>query len=390
MRPEIDFSHLDHPPLEDIEEMLDGARKKEKPPFHGHRPDLDSIKEAAGKASGYEKVVIIGHGGSVTTFRGILGSARMDLIKSVKFHIIDTVDPRYVEKVLSETNPDDTCVMAVSKSGNTLTVLEVLSFFTDYPVIAVTQPGDGSLRGIANEKGWDIIDLPDNIGGRFSGGTASALLPASILGVDIESYLEGLNEAHEYALGEEEILNLCGALYMKERWGKRTLFVPVYSKGLSAFNDLVTQLMHETLAKGRKGLTTLCFEGPECQHHTNQRILDGPEDVASLFVTVESDGKDVKWDSKVLYKGRKMDDLGNYTLGKALESESNGVKGSMDELDVPWAEIRMKGETDRDIGFYVGLWHYIAYYSAVLRGVNPFDQPAVEMAKKIALENRTG
>ena len=387
MTSRIDISHLDHPPLEDIKKMLEDAKKRGRPPFHGYEPDLETIRRVAKKVDS-KNIVIIGHGGSVTTFKGLLGSAGRDLLKERTFHIIDTVDPRYVSNILSRTSPEDTWVIAVSKSGNTLTVLEVLSVFHGYPTIAVTQSGDGTLGKLAVEKGWEMAEVPEEIGGRFSGGTASTLLPAAILGVDVDSYLKGMNEAHDWALKGEEILNLCGAFYMKERWGKRTLFIPVYSKGLSAFNDLVTQLMHETLAKGRKGLTTLCFEGPECQHHTNQRILDGPEDVASLFITVNGNGEEVRWDSDVNFKGRKLSGIGGYDLGKAMESESRGVKGSMDELDVPWAEISLPGEDEENIGFYVGMWHYIAYYSALLRGVNPFDQPAVEKAKEIALDKR--
>ncbi len=231
---------------------------------------------------------------------------------------------------------------------------------------------------------------PKEIGGRFSGGTASALLPAMVLGIKVEEFIEGMKEAYRSAREDDEMVNLSGAFYLVERVGKRMIFLPVYSKGYSAFNDLVTQLFHETLSKSRKGMTVLCFEGPECQHHTNQRVLDGPEDIATLFVLVDGDGgEEISWpDISVEFKGIPLNEMGGYDLKKAILSEAKGVMGSMEEIGAPYGSITFKDESERSIGFYVGMMHYLAYYFALLRQVNPFDQPAVEKAKEIALEMR--
>jgi glucose-6-phosphate isomerase len=211
-----------------------------------------------------------------------------------------------------------------------------------------------------------------------------------VLGIDVGEYISGMKEAYRSAREEDDLVNLSGAFYLVERVGKRTIFMPVYSKGLSAFNDLVTQLFHETLAKNRKGMTFLCYEGPECQHHTNQRILDGPEDVATLFILVGGErGEEVSWsDMESEYKGIPMKEMGGYDLRKAILSEAKGVMGSMDELGAPYGSITLRDESERSIGFYIGMMQYLAYYFAVLRRVNPFDQPAVEKAKEIALEMR--
>jgi glucose-6-phosphate isomerase len=166
----------------------------------------------------------------------------------------------------------------------------------------------------------------------------------------------------------------------------------VYSKAYAGFNDLVTQLMHETLSKERKGLTALCFEGPEVQHHTNQRVLDGPEDVVTLFVTKEGDeGPAISWDGAegdVMLGESYLNEVGGYALGKAFRSEYEGVMGHMRELKMPFARLVMKGEGPFEMGEYIGIWHYLAYYFALLRKVNPFDQPAVEKAKEIGMALR--
>ncbi|MGA1866843.1 MAG: hypothetical protein ACMUFK_05185 [Thermoplasmatota archaeon] len=387
----VEFEHLGHPDLGMIGPLLEELGSSEVPAFARYEADIDSIRKAAEDIGNPANIVIIGHGGSMTTFKGILGSLGRKLSGGRSFYLIDTVDPLHVGMVKERCAPDDTHVIAISKSGNTLTVLEVLSIFKGYPTTIVTQPGYGALRKLARSNGWGIVDVPEDVCGRFSGGTASALLPALLLGMDVGSFIEGMREAHRYAREDKDIIDLAGAFYMIERLGKRTLFLSVYSKGYSAFNDLVTQLFHETLSKGRKGLTLLASEGPECQHHTIQRVLDGPEDIATLFILVEGDdGEKVSWPGvDIEYKGIPMADMGPYSLKKAMMSEVKGVMGSLDELEAPWASITMEDESERSVGFYVGMMQYLAYFFALLRRVEPFDQPAVEKAKEIALGNRS-
>jgi glucose-6-phosphate isomerase len=386
----VDIEHLGHPELDLIDQLIAETKAAEIPAFASYKVDLDEIREAAERIKDAKNVVLIGHGGSITTFKGLLGSAGRKLHGERNFFLIDTVDPVHVGMVKAHCGVDDTHVIAVSKSGNTLTVLEVLPAFEGYPTTVVTQTGYGTIRKIAKTKGWNIVDVPDDVGGRFSGGTASALLPAMVLGIDVEGFVQGMQEAYKAAREGSDIINLAGAFYLIERLGKRTIFLPVYSKGFAAFNDLVTQLFHETLSKGRKGLTLLAYEGPECQHHTNQRVLDGPEDVATLFILVDGEeGEDISWpDISTEYKGIPMSEMGPYSFRKAMMSEARGVMGSMDEIEAPWASITMKDESERSIGFYVGMMQYLAFYFAVMRRVEPFDQPAVEKAKEIALEYR--
>ena len=89
-------------------------------------------------------------------------------------------------------------------------------------------------------------------------------------------------------------------------------------------------------------------------------------------------------------KDVELKQLGGYDLSTAMRAEMWGVMRSMEELEVPFSRITLPGEDEEDLGFYIGLWHYMAYYSALLRGVEPFDQPAVDRAKESALGYRLG
>ncbi|MCK5773064.1 MAG: hypothetical protein KAH57_04690 [Thermoplasmata archaeon] len=391
---QIDRTHLNEHPLKLIEELLEGVYALDPPPFALFEPDLKAIAEAAEPISHCNDIVIIGHGGSITTFRGLLGSVGRDQTFKRRIHIIDTVDPLHIETIKGVIDPASTHIIAISRSGNTLTVLEALTFFRGLPTTVVTVPEKSTLRSLAARNGWNIVDVPTEIGGRFSGRTASALLPAAAIGLDIGRISQGIGEAYEHMVREQDVLDLCGSQYLCERVGKRILYLPVYSKGLSAFNDLITQLMHETVGKERKGMTVLCFEGPESQHHTNQRVLDGPEDVQALFVSVNrTPGDPVLWmggEGDELYKEMPLSDIGGHSLSRAMEAEQWGVMRSMQDLKLPFGGMVLRGESEEEMGFYIGLWHYIAYYFALLRRVEPFGQPAVDASKESALSYRLG
>ena len=371
-----------------IAEALDSASKRDPPAFSAYVPPLDGIEAAASRIEGVDDLLVIGNGGSVTSLKGLRWLAPE---WEGRLHILDTLDPSYLMRVKERIEGRSAHVLAVSKSGRNMNVLENLTLFKGIPTTVVTARRRSPLGAMAKGRGWDIVEVPDDVGGRFSAGTASALLPASVMGIDIASVSAGMGESYHRAKGGREVLELCGSLYLKERVGMRNLFIPVYSRAYSGFNDLVTQLMHETLSKDRKGLTALCFEGPEVQHHTNQRALDGPEDVMSLFVTVKGlKGPVVEWEEEVLFGDHSLNEIGGYTLDHAMSCEYEGVMGHMKEIRMPYARIDMEGQDARAFGNYIGLWHYIAYYSALLRNVNPFDQPAVEKAKEIGMGLRIG
>jgi glucose-6-phosphate isomerase len=372
-----------------ISGMLDAIYALDRPDFAKYEPDLGILMDAAKASGDIEHLIVIGNGGSVTTLKGLRWLAPA---WEGRLHIIDTLDPSYLLRVKEAIGGKRAHVLAISKSGRNMNALESLTLFKGIPTTLVTARTRSPLAQLAKANRWSIVEVPDNIAGRFSGRTASALLPAAILGIDIKSVSDGIGAAYKNAAEEKALLDLSGAIYLKERVGLRTLFIPVYSRTFAGFNDLVTQMMHETLSKDRKGLTALCFEGPEVQHHTNQRILDGPEDVVSLFVTREgNEGPKISWDGPegdVMLGEKYLNEVGGYTLGKAFRSEYEGVMGHMRELKMPFANLLMKGEGPFELGEYVGIWHYLAYYFALLRKVNPFDQPAVEKAKEIGMALR--
>ncbi len=157
---DLNISNLSSHSLDLIDGLLAELKGSEVPAFASQDQDLEVLKDEVKRISGKKNIIILGHGGSITTFKGILGSLGRFYKGDREFFLLDTVDPAHIAYIKSRTSPEDSHVIAISKSGNTLTVLELLSVFLNYPTTAVTEPGYGALRKISKTRDWTVIDVP--------------------------------------------------------------------------------------------------------------------------------------------------------------------------------------------------------------------------------------
>ena len=78
--------------------------------------------------------------------------------------------------------------------------------------------------------------------------------------------------------------------------------------------------------------------------------------------------------------------IDNLDLSKAINYEFEGVVKTTSEKKIPYVVMELDKLNEKSVGELLAIWQYIAYYSAVLRGQNPFDQPEVERSKEITFE----
>lgn len=361
------------------------------PDFSDYEPDLESIKKAA-EEHGKENLIIIGNGGSVTSFRAFQYAFMPEI--DVDVRIVTTMEPDYLHRLSRELDSENTLVMPISKSGSTVGVIEALLYFMerDYPVFAVTSDNNGTLRKIVEKRDLPWIEHPD-VGGRFSGATETGLTPAAFAGLDIDEIRAGAEKMYERFEKEENIAyHTASSLYDAENKGYSDILNPVYSTRLLGFYPLFVQLMHETVCKEGEGMTVYGDLGPEYQHHTNQRLFGGKKDVVPFFFRTESHEKrkiNVPDDFADLnIRGRKLEDLDGLELSKSLDSEYEGVRDALSEEDMPRMTMTLTELSYRAVGELLAFLQYLAIYSADLRGVDPFSQPDVEKSKEIGFRER--
>lgn len=248
-------------------------------------------------------------------------------------------------------------------------------------MIAVAGPGESKLAALIEEKGLERFPHPAEVGGRYTAGQNNALLPLALAEGNAETSkkLDAAFEAAHVRLrpsaaaGENMAKAMALRFWRAELAGYTELFLPIYAKALSGLGALIVQLVHESYCKAGKGQTILFAEAPESQHHTNQRYFGGRGDMAGLTIRVNSFGNDFQLG-------------GGVSAGEFMDLEHAGVTAEAERTRAPHMVLTLDGLGAEDVASAVALWQWVAVYGGLLRGVNPFDQPAVEGSKKTTIE----
>ncbi len=371
---------------------MDSLKKSfEKPDFYNYKPDFNKMFRLASKYSTIDNFVIIGRGGSTTTFKGIYTSL-IKFLTTKKVYFVETTDPQKLSWIKKKCYPNNTLVIVISKSGETVGVVEDFFYFEGYEKLIITK--DGTLTELGKRKSYEIVEHPD-IGGRFSGVSETSLLPASLLYVDSKDIWKGVHSSYKKCadLEESPALKTAEHLYSLEKEGFTEVYTPIYSEKLKGFSEMITQLFHETVCKERKGQSFNVLEAPNSQHHTHQRVFGGRENIASVFIGVKkhSEDTDVSTDSyfkNINLRGAPIKILENHSFGEALNLEMESAYATALEEKIPALKLMIPEISPFSIGEFIGFWHYTVIYSALLRGVNPYNQPAVEKSKKKSFQMR--
>lgn len=370
---------------------ISSVKLPETPEFVKYAPDFELIKKISNQYQQYPNILIIAHGGSLTSFYGYYNALKFQAKK--KCYFLSTVDPDYIYELKQELKPADTLVISISKSGENTTHLEMTMQFLDYPLIIVT--GKSSPLRSAAEKLKLPIVLHPPIGGRYTGLTEVALLPAGIAGLDAEGLYKGATKFYDLYEKDNLAFKAASVFWQLEQKGFVDVFMPFYSHYLFPMSALIVQLCHESFGKSGRGQTYLSSEAPESQHHTNQRFFGGPKNIAGFFVGSESSNHHTinifpSAVHSVQLKGRHLAAINKIPLEKALEFELVATLEDAKINSIPCAHLSISGFSADEIGGLAAFWQLYAVYSSVLRNVNPFDQPQVENSKNISFDKRLG
>lgn len=370
-------------------EELDPKILPSEPLFVSYTPDYALMVEILREYSKYSNILIIGHGGSINPAIGLCHALKDKATKNLYF--LNTVDPDYIHELKQKLKPENTLVLATSKSGNNLTQIEALSQFLDFTIVCITGK-NSSLRAMADKLKIKVVIHPP-IGGRYTSFTEVNLLPLVLAGINAESVVNGAKEIFRLYEKENLAWQAASVFWQLEQQGIIDVFMPFYVHNLFPVSSLVVQLCHESFGKSGLGQTYFAHEAPESQHHTNQRFFGGRKNIAGFFVGVESyihsgvaqyppEIHSIQLKEYVLF------DLNKIPLSKIMEFELLGTLEDARIQSIPTAHISLSNLSEREVGLFVGFWQLYALYSSVLRKVDPFDQPQVESSKNISFTKR--
>ncbi len=312
--------------------------------------------------------------------------------------IADNVDAYALEAYLAKLSPEKTVVVTVSKSGGTIETVGQYFILKEWMqkhlgeawfehMLLVTDEKQGFLRGEADKYNIPALPVPDNLGGRYSVLSAVGLIPALFLGMDIDALMAGAQEVAA-PLADPELTGetlMRHSSFQLAAWGASLLdkgfdemiffaYIPLWA----SFGDWFAQLWAESLGKEGKGSQPVPAIGVTDQHSVNQMFMDGIRNKACLFLTCPSLPAGPKFPSD-------LPDQFAYVRGKnfgeLIQAEGLGTRMALSSNGVPLVELRMGEDGPKQAGKLIALLGAATILTGWLMGINPLDQPAVELGK---------
>jgi len=371
---------------------------------------------ADGVGQAYDHVLVLGIGGSALGMKALVNALKTPAWNELddeqreyfpRITVLENVDPTSIGAALRRIDPRRVFVNVISKSGGTAETLAqylVVRGWLDQalgPDAAVrhlaftTDPAKGPLRELAQREGIAALEVPPDIGGRFSVLTPVGLLPAALIGIDIEALLRGAASAVDQAARPELLKNPAG-LYAALLWaadaslGARVHVLMPYSDRLRELAAWFVQLWAESLGKKldrrgqpiHAGPTPLGAVGATDQHSQVQLFMEGPFDKVVTFVRVEDPGEDVRIPNRADLP-EELAYLQGHSLGELLRAEQEATSAALARMGRMNATIGLPRLDAEVLGELIMFFQLAAGYAGVWYGVNPFDQPGVELGKRL-------
>jgi transaldolase/glucose-6-phosphate isomerase len=314
---------------------------------------LDDLRrfESEIAGTGMTHALVLGMGGSSLApevFRRSFTQSESGL----ELHVLDSTDPAAVKAALESIDLDRTLFIVSSKSGGTIETLSHFRFFWERTggdgerFVAITDPGS-PLEALAHERGFRRVFTADpEIGGRYSALSHFGLVPAVLMGADVEALLDGAQVAAQGCrpddAGEHNSgLWLGATLGELATHGRDKLTFVVDDEEISSIGLWLEQLIAESTGKHGRGILPVADEP-----------VGSPEQYGEDRVFIHLKGEKAK-----------------------LENTMQGL------AHAGHAVITIPTQGAKDLGRIMFFAEFATAVAGWALELNPFDQPNVQEAK---------
>jgi glucose-6-phosphate isomerase len=374
---------------------------------------IQAFAEGVGQA--YDHVLVLGIGGSALGTKALLNALRRPAWNEwddegreffPRLTVLENIDPTTVAAALQRIDPRRVLVNVISKSGGTAETMaqylvvrewleQALGSAASRHLVFTTDPDRGALRTIAQREHVATLDVPPEVGGRFSVLSPVGLLPAALVGIDVEALLAGARVAVDRSESDDLLRNpaaLYGALHWAADTGlaARVHVLMPYTDRLREFAEWYRQLWAESLGKrvDRKGKpvqvgpTPVGAVGATDQHSQVQLFMEGPYDKVITFMTVDDLGVDLPIPSRP-GSPPDLEYLPGHTLGELLRAEYAATSAALAEMGRMSCTLSLPDLSPATLGEAIMFFQLATGYAGAWYGIDPFDQPGVELGKRL-------
>lgn len=352
-----------------------------------NKSDLEIFAKFAKKISAHKKILVLGVGGSS------LGGKTLSALKfQDRLEFLESIDPTTIKNSLSKIDFKNTFFLVISKSGETIETicqtlivlyeikkLKIKNFAKQF--LFVTESEQNSLAKIAKKIGAEITSHPNTIGGRYSCFSIVGMLPALISGLDVKKIRSGAKKIIENFLDKtDRITNSCAIQLTLYQQGFESSVIMPYIDNLKNFTDWYRQLWAESLGKNNFGSTPINSMGTVDQHSQLQLYLDGPRNKFFTFITQKKHPNDFTIKDlegcKTLFGGKKLSDI--------VKVEQDTTIEVLNQKKLPIRIFEIEKLNEEVLGGLMMQMFLETILISYVKGINPFDQPAVELRKDLA------
>ena len=314
---------------------------------------LQNLQDSV-RSSEFKHVVLLGMGGSSLAPEVLFDTfGQQDGFP--KLIVLDSTDPARIVEVENAVNLEQTLFIVASKSGGTVETISFYKYFyaktggAGDQFIAITDPGS-QLEQIAKDKNFrDTFLNPADIGGRYSALSYFGMVPAALIGIDLqklwanaETMIEANSETIPSSYHPSLLLGAIIGALGKEGRDKVSIYT---TESLTSFGNWAEQLLAESLGKEGKG--SLPVVGATIGHPH-----DYVTDRLFIYLRVDNDSD--------------------------IEAQDEAFT-ALREAGHPCVTIRIEDKFGIAGEFF--RWEYATSIAGAMQEVNPFDEPNVTEAK---------
>ena len=373
-------------------------------PYNYDKEEFARIKKAAQKIRNDSDVlIVIGIGGSYLGARAAIEFLKGPYYNSLRngapeiYFTGNSISGSDLADVLALCEGKRVSVNIISKSGTTTEPAVAFRVFRKYleeqygekeaaeRIYCTTDKARGTLKALADEKGYECFVVPDDVGGRFSVLTAVGLLPIAAAGADIDKLMSGAKAGMVKYNNADISANPCytyaalrNAFYRK---GKSIELLVSYEPRFTMMAEWFKQLFGESEGKDNKGLFPASVTFSTDLHSMGQFVQDGSRLMFETVVTFGESDRDV-----VIEEEENNGDGLNFLAGKNMSFVNRkafeGTVLAHTDGGVPNLIINVDKADEENLGELIYFFEKACAISGYMLGVNPFDQPGVESYKK--------
>jgi glucose-6-phosphate isomerase len=348
--------------------------------------------------SHYKDAVVVGIGGSV------LGAQAINQIfekpySAHQLYFCDNLDSAEFDRLISRfEDVNKVAWIFVSKTGATIETLATFDYLFQLcdqkdqflrNTFFITEKRSNPLFDLAQKHQRPILEVPLDVGGRYSVLSPVGMLPAAFLGLNTEDFRQGAKRALE---DKDLIVQVAAQALDSFNRGEWITLFWFYSSWMRTFGGWLQQLWAESLAKSQNRLkqpaprasTPLSAIGACDQHSLLQQVMEGAHDKLVIFSRFGQSEKENQPLQETNFTQHKF--LVGKSKGQILAAEAEATSRALTQQNISTVNLWVEDLSAVSVGYLFMFWQLTVGCIGESLNINAFDQPGVELGKRLARE----